>query len=197
MKWKIAIFWGALNPPTLGHFHVVEQIFEDSLVEKIIIVPDGFRLDKGYQIEEKHRTEMIKLFTDELTSKWFNIEVDNYFLQNKNKSDTTTMEVDLYFKNKLWYQPWHIFWTDICGEIKNWTWNPDKYIEKQLKKIFIKRKWFEFNNQGLENYFLLNPKINTDISSSTVKKNIISNLPISNLVIEEIEKYIIKNNLFK
>jgi nicotinate-nucleotide adenylyltransferase len=196
MKKKIAIYWGAFNPPTRGHFHVVEKILENSLVEKIIIVPDGFRVDKDYKIEEKHRNKMIKIFIDELISKWFNIELDNYFLQNKNNSNTTTMEVDLYFNKKLWYTPWHIFWTDISNEIINWSWNPEKYIEKKLKKIFIKREWYEFNNWELENYLLLNPETNLDISSTTVRNNIVSNISISNLVSEKIEKYILKNNLY-
>lgn len=196
MNSKIAIFWGAFNPPTNGHFHVIEKILKNTDIEKVIITPDGLRLDKNYWIEEKHRKKMIQIFINELIEKWFNIEIDNHFLENKNNWDTTTVKVDLYFKEKLWLSPWHIFWTDISNEIKNWTWNPNKYIEKELKKIFIKRPWYDFNNLNFENFILINPEKKLDISSTIVRKNKNLNIPISNLVIKEIEEYIIKNNLY-
>jgi nicotinic acid mononucleotide adenylyltransferase len=52
----------------LGHFHVIEQIFKNTDIDKLIIVPDGLRLDKDYNIDEIHRKELISIFIEELNN---------------------------------------------------------------------------------------------------------------------------------
>jgi nicotinic acid mononucleotide adenylyltransferase len=196
MSNKIAIYWWAFNPPTLWHLHVIKEVFNNTDIEKIIIVPDWFRLDKDYKISEKDRNNLIKIFIDELQTNWYRVELETYFLKWKNKSDTTTYQVDNYFIKKLWFQPYHIFWTDIIPWIKNWSWNPNKYIEKKLKKIFITRKDYEFYKLDLENYKLITVNIESNISSTKVKENINKGLKINKLVTEKIENYILKNKLY-
>ena len=196
MSKKIAIYWWAFNPPTMGHFHVIKEVLKDENIEKIIIVPDWLRLDKDYEIKEYHRTRLIEIFIDELKISWYNIEIERFFLEWKNKSNTTTYEVDKYFIEKLESQPWHVFWTDISSWIRDWTWNPDKYIQKKLKKIFIPRKWSNFDNFDLENYKLIKTDSESDISSTKIKENINKNLKIDKLVMKKIEEYIKNNNLY-
>lgn len=196
MNNKIAIYWWAFNPPTLWHLHVIEQVFNNTKIEKIIIVPDWFRLDKNYWIQEHHRNNLIDIFIKELSNNWYNIEIETHFLEWNNNSDTTTYEVDKYFIKKLEHQPFHIFWTDISSWIKDWSWNPEKYIQKQLKKIFISRKWYIFDDFDLENYELIKTDIESSISSTQIKENINKNEKIDKLVIEKIEKYIENNNLY-
>ncbi len=194
---KTAIFGWAFNPPTLGHANIIKQILNNSDIEIIIITPDWLRLDKSYNISEKNKNKLINIFIKELKEEWYNIELDTYFLEWKNKTDTTTCEVDKYFLKKLWFQPYHIFWTDVSSEIKKWSWNPDKYIQKKLKKIFIPRLWEVFNDFDLENYELLKIDTESDISSTKVRNNIKKNKSISKLVSKNILKYIIKHNLYK
>lgn len=197
MEDNIAIYWWAFNPPTLWHEYVIKEIFKQTKIKKIIITPDWFRLDKSYCIEEKDRINMIEIFVNSLIKEGFLVELEDYFLKNKNNTDTTTMQVDIYFKEKLWINPWHIFGVDISGEIKNWSWNPNKYIEKKLKKIFIPRAKQEFKSEDLENYILINTKKQLDISSTQVRTQVFFNKDISKLVNKEIQEYIIKNNLYK
>ena len=87
MSNKIAIYWWAFNPPTLWHLHVIKEVFNNTDIEKIIIVPDWFRLDKDYKISEKDRNNLIKIFIDELQINWYRVELETYFLKWKNKSD--------------------------------------------------------------------------------------------------------------
>jgi len=194
---KIAIFGWSFNPPTLGHVYIIEQVFLNSDIKKIIITPDWLRLDKNYNISEKNRNELIGIFINELKNDWYNIELDTFFLEWKNKTDTTTYEVDKYFTNKLWFQPYHIFWTDISWEIKKWSWNPDKYIQRKLKKIFIPRLGYKFNDFDLKNYELLKIDYPSSISSTEVRNNIKKWKKITKLVSKNILKYIIKHKLYK
>lgn len=194
---KIAIFWWAFNPPTLWHYHIIEQIFKHSDTQKILIIPDWLRLDKEYNISEIHRKNLIKIFINDLIIKWYNIELDSYFLEWKNNSDTTTYEVDQYFIKKYWFQAYHIFWTDISSWIKYWTWNPNKYIQKKLKKIFIPRSWYDFDDFDLENFKLLNADFSPNISSTLVKEFIRENQDFSPFLSEKIYNYVLKNWLYK
>jgi nicotinic acid mononucleotide adenylyltransferase len=196
MNKNIAIYWWAFNPPTLWHLHVIESVLNESNIEKIIIVPDWFRLDKKYNIKEENRNELIQIFINILKQKWLNIELETYFIKWKNKADTTTYQVDKYFIQKLWFQPYHVFWTDISWEIKKWSWNPNKYIEKSLKKIFIPRKNYDFISDNLENYTILNTEKESDISSTKIKENINKKNKINKLVLREIEEYIKNNKLY-
>jgi len=196
MSKQIAIYWWAFNPPTLWHSHVIKQIFKNTNIEQIIITPDWVRKDKDYKINEESRNELINIFLRELKQDWYDVVLDNYFLKWKNKSDTTTYEVDKYFISKLGNQPYHIFWTDISEWIKNWSWNPNKYIQKKLKKIFIPRKWYTFNHYDLENYQLINVDFESNISSTQIKEKISKKNKIDNLVTYNVKKYIINNNLY-
>ena len=194
---NIAIYWWAFNPPTLWHLNVIKEVITNSNINKIIIVPDWLRLDKNYNIKEKDRENLINIFINNLKNEWLNVELENHFLKNKNNSDTTTYKVDKYFINKYKKQVYHIFWTDISWEIKKWSWNPNKYIQKKLKKIFITRKWYKFIPYWLENYILLKTKNISNISSTKVKETINKNQKIDKLVTKEIEEYIKNNNLYK
>ena len=196
MSKQIAIYWWTFNPPTLWHSHVIKQIFKNTNIEQIIITPDWVRKDKDYKINEEFRIELINIFISELKQDWYNVVLDNYFLKWKNKSDTTTYEVDKYFISKLDSQPYHIFWTDISEWIKNWSWNPNKYIQKKLRKIFIPRKWYQFNSYDLENYQLIDIDFESDISSTQIKEKINKKNKIDNLVTDNVKKYIINNNLY-
>jgi|SaaInlStandDraft_3_1057020.scaffolds.fasta_scaffold118547_1 nicotinic acid mononucleotide adenylyltransferase len=193
---KIAIYWWAFNPPTLWHLHVIEQIFKNSDIKKIIITPDWERWDKNYNISNLHRGNLIDLFIDDLKNKWLNIELDKYFLNWANKSNTTTYEVDKYFIKKIWTQPFHIFWTDIVEWISDWDWNPNMYIQKKLKKIFIPRKWYSFNNSELKNYILIETNYLSDISSTTARIRIKEWINLNQILERNILNYIHKNKLY-
>ena len=195
MKSNIAIYWWAFNPPTLGHLHVIEQVFLLSDITQIIIVPDGPRDDKNYAIEDKHRINLIYLFIQYLEKYWFNIEIDTQFLKNK-KSNTTTREVDKYFIHKLGFQPYHIFWTDVSHSIDKWSWNPGMYIQKKLKKIFVPREWYKFIKNDLENYILINTNKTSSISSTLAKENIKKVICNKNILMNNINDYIKKNNVY-
>ena len=197
MKSTTAIYWWAFNPPTLWHLHVIKQVFEKSNIKKIIIVPDWIRDDKDYSISENHRKKIINIFIKELKNEWFNVELENYFIDWKNNSNTTTYKVEKYFTQKLKNQPFHIFWVDISEWIKYWTWNPNKYIQKKLRKIFIPRKWYEFSSYDLERYKLLKIDKQSAISSTEVRVNINNIDKLSKLLMKDIHNYIKENNLYK
>lgn len=191
---NIAIYWGAFNPPTIWHFEIIERLLTKKIVEKIIFSPDWQRKDKDYKISFEKRTRILEIFFEELKQRWLNVDFEEYFL--KNPWNTTTMQVEQYFSNKLWFQPYHIFWIDTISNMPNRLWNTNKYIENKLKKIFIKRKWFLVpENIDMQNYTMLDLEI-LEISSTTVREMIKNKMKIEHILTPKVRDYIEENWLY-
>ncbi len=192
---KIAIYWGAFNPPTLWHQEVMVKMITKWYVDKIIFSPDGQRLDKNYWISHQERKDILEVFASEICQKWFNIEFEDYFLHNN--IPTTTMEVENYYRQKLWFQTYHIFGIDTLSSMPNWTGNTDKYLEKKLKKIFILRKWFLIPDEiDMENYEILDLDI-LEISSTLVREMLKNKLQVRHILSPWVYDYIMKNELYQ
>lgn len=193
---NIAIYWGSFNPPTLWHKYVIESIISKSKIEKIILNPDWYRLDKDYKIDQKTREDLVDIFFEELKEQWINIDINKYFFNWENARDTTIMQVKDYYKDQLWFEPSFVFWTDVIPAMPTWKDNKNKYIEKKLKKIFIPRPWTKYDLTWFENYIVLDTPM-IDISSTMVKQNLLNNKEnINNLLSNNIKEYVIKNNLY-
>jgi nicotinate-nucleotide adenylyltransferase len=195
MENKVAIYGGAFNPPTLWHEKVISGILTSTQVEKIILSPDGYRLDKNYGISQEKRKEIIDIFIESLLIKWFNVEIDSHFLEGKNWDFTNTIEVDKYFKKKLGFSPYHIFWSDVIKSMKNWSWNDEQFIEKELKKLFISRPWYELCLENIDNYILADLPDLIEISSTIVREMLSVRQDVSAIITAEISKYIQNNNI--
>ena len=191
---KIAIYWGAFNPPTLGHKEIIVKMLTQKHVEKIIFSPDGYREDKNYGIDKTQRCEMIEIFFQEVAQLWLNIEYNDFFL--KRKEYTTTMEVEHYYIKHLWYQPFHIFWTDTIKNIPQWSGNKDKYLETKLKKFFIMRKGEDIPHDiEMQNDTFLDLDI-PEISSTMVREALRDNKPVKHMLTPGVYEYILKNKLY-
>ena len=191
---NIAIYWGAFNPPTIWHFEIIEKLLTKNIVEKIIFSPDWTRKDKDYKVQNIDRERMIKIFFTELKQRWLNVDFEDYFL--KNPLNTTTMEVENYFTNKLWFSPYHIFWIDTIMGMPNRIWNESKYIENNLKKIFINRKWFSLPEElNMQNYQIFDLNI-LEISSTTVREMIKNKMRVDHILTPKVRDYIEENWLY-
>lgn len=192
---KIAIYWGAFNPPTIWHKELIVQTLTSWQVDRIIFSPDWRRKDKDFGISDSERIEMIKRFADELCTLWLNIDFHDYFL--KREWNTSTLEVDRYYKEKLWESPYHIFWIDTVSSMPRRIWNENGYIEKHLKKIFIERKGFELpKNFDMQNYIILSLDI-PEVSSTIVRELIKNKQKVTHILTPWVYEYAVKNGLYQ
>jgi nicotinate-nucleotide adenylyltransferase len=193
---NIAVYGGAFNPPTLWHKYVIESIITKTNIDQIILNPDGERLDKDYKVEKSIRSELMDIFFKELKSEWLDLDIDKYFFNWGNNRDTTIMQVKEYYKEILWFEPRFVFGTDVIPNMPTWQDNTDKYIEKELKKIFIPRHWVKYDLKWFENYIIVDTPL-VDISSTMVKQNLIENKQsVDNLLSKNVAKYVIENDLY-
>ncbi len=195
MKHEIAVYWWAFNPPTLWHFGVVEKLLTSNKVQKIIFTPDGERSDKNYEILSEKRQKMIQIFFEEMLKQWFNVEMEKHFLFQKN-TQTTTMDVQEYFEEKLWKTPTHIFWVDVIESMPNWVWNKDNYLEQHLKKIFLMRKGFDVPEmKNFQNFEILDFDI-LEISSTTVREMIKNKLRVEHILTPKVHEFVMDEKLY-
>lgn len=192
---KIAVYWGAFNPPTLWHQEVMVKMITKWYVDKIIFSPDGQRLDKNYWISHQERKDILEVFASEICQKWLNIEFEDYFL--KTNVPTTTIDVEEYFRQKLGFQPHHIFGIDTISSMHNWTGNKEKYLEIKLKKIFLMRKWFLLPEDiNMKNYEILDLDI-LEVSSTIVREMLKKKLQVQHILTPWVYEYLINNGLYK
>lgn len=191
---RIAIYWGAFNMPTIWHRDLIRELSITWKVDRIIFSPDGERYDKKYWVSLDTRMRMLKSFYEALLSDWILVDFEAYFAENN--ISTSTMDVEDYYKEKFSFQPWHIFWSDTVTSIPNWKWNKEKYLEQVLKKIFVKRKWFEIPDfSWMQNYEFLDLWIR-EISSSTVKEMLRTKISVAEVLTPEIAEIVLRENLY-
>ncbi len=46
MNKLIAVFGGSFNPPTYAHMKIITYMINKTQIDKLLIVPCGFRIDK-------------------------------------------------------------------------------------------------------------------------------------------------------
>jgi len=195
---NIAIYWGSFNPPTLAHSQVITEVIEHTDIDKIIVSPSWERLDKDHWIEHHHREKLNQIFYKILQDSGINVELDSHFFDWKNDWDTTTVQEEVYFREKLWISPHFIYGSDVVSQMSTWSWNENRFIEEKLKKIFITRPGYKFEPQKhwIENFILLDIPHMLDISSSMTKEMIQNKQCVSDILSPKIVEYIEKNRIY-
>ncbi len=195
---NVAVFWGSFNPWTLAHTQVASEVLKQTKITKLILSPSGDRLDKDHWIDSSHRRNLIEIFYETLCSSGMNIELDKHFLEWRNWWNTTTAQEEKYFREKLWFSPSFIYWSDIVSQMPMWSGNENKFIEEKLKKIFITRPGYEFEpkKHWIENFILLDIPHMLDISSSMAKEMIQNKQSVNDILSPQIVEYIEKNKLY-
>jgi nicotinate-nucleotide adenylyltransferase len=203
---SIGIFGGSFNPPHIGHLILAERCRELLQLDKIIFIPAYIPPHKTNMdlINPKQRLKMLKL----------TIKGNPYFdysdieIKRKGKSftyDTLLLLLNKYTKSKLYL----IIGMDNYYGFCNWK----NYKEVlTLSKVVVinrhvtKNKRINNTNNNIARYacnnhvdyknfiFIDTPII--DISSTEIRNRIKKGLPIKYYTTENVEKFIIKNNLY-
>lgn len=188
---RIGIFGGSFNPVHNGHIVTAEFAAKARNLNKIILIPAFISPLKPYQkyADASQRIEMLNLAVKKKPL----FEISDFEI--KKGGISYTIDTINYFKN-LYPEIDLIIGMDNLIQFEMWK-NPDELIEKVNLVVLlresdgdiIKNKYFEHA------IFLNSPKI--DISSSGIREKLLNLEPITGLVPSEVEKYIIKNNLYR
>ncbi|EKE27646.1 MAG: hypothetical protein ACD_3C00182G0007 [uncultured bacterium (gcode 4)] len=170
---KIAIYWGAFDPPQLAHENIIKEAIIKLGLDKLYIVPSGPHPFKEYKTSTEIRKKIMEIFIDAINSD--KVELCDVFLDGKIKN--TTLETDRYFKRMLWFSPYQIFGSDLIDSM--WIWDPSGEVAMRLPKIIVKRPWFEIDDSKIANYLTFDPFDDSSVSglsSTQVRENIKKNI---------------------
>lgn len=199
---KIGILGGSFDPIHLGHIGLAVDAMKEVGLDKVIFIPaklQPFKLDKKVT-SGNHRLAMINKAIDGIKG----LEASSYELDAKGISYTyltiRAMRDILGNSAKLYF----ITGTDSFLKIESWK-NSEELLNSCSYIIGTrpgyKQKELELCIEGL------NRKYNTevinihntqlDISSTEIRHRIKQGISCSDLIPEEVERYIIANGLYK
>lgn len=166
---KIAIYWGAFDPPQLAHEMIAREAVSKLGLDRLYIVPSWPHAFKEYKTGTENRKKIMDIFVTSMESP--KIELCDVFLDGKIKN--TTLETDRYFREKLGFSPYQIFWSDLIDMM--WKWDPTGEVARRIPKIIVKRPWFDIDVLKIANFIIFDPFENksvSELSSTQVRDNI-------------------------
>ena len=189
---NVYFFGGSFDPPHTAHKLIYKHCI--SLCDKFIFLPAACSPGKNKSvISRSHRIEMLKLLIDkdDITK----VSINDFETKNNDAQSYTVDTID-YLKSTLNKNDslYMILGSDQYNNLNNWK--DYKSILNKINGIIC------FNRIGesiSSNSFLKKIEFNHDISSSFIRKEIISNniKNIKCMLDSKIYNYIINNDLYK
>lgn len=180
MRKRIGIFGSAFNPPTYGHKDGIEQSLE--FFDEVWLLPSYSHAFGKKMLDFEKRCELLKLFISDfnlsLSQKIKICKEEKEFKESLGKDVVYTYDILVYLKNKYKENDF-VF---ICGEDNSdpeiWSkFYKSNDIDKEFGKYTVKER--------------------VKIRSTYIRNNIENNKEIKGLTTPKIEKYLIKNKIYK
>ncbi|MBQ8534639.1 MAG: nicotinate (nicotinamide) nucleotide adenylyltransferase [Bacilli bacterium] len=192
---KIGIFGGSFNPPHKMHLNIVEELLNEKILDKVIIVPTGLHYSyKNNLASNEHRYNMLKLMTKHNDK----IEISDFEFKDEEIHSFDTLE---YYKNI--YKNDTIYF--VCG-LDNISyvdkWYKGEYLLNNYKFLVITR-----DTNNLDEILLKYEKYKDNIIITNIKSNNISssyirdelkekNYNLNDYLDQKVIDYIKENNLY-
>lgn len=192
---KIGIFGGSFNPPHKMHLNIVEELLNEKILDKVIIVPTGLHYSyKNNLVSNEHRYNMLKLMTKHNDK----IEISDFEFKDEEIHSFDTLE---YYKNI--YKNDTLYF--VCG-LDNISyvdkWYKGEYLLNNYKFLVITRDTNNLDEilskyeKYKDNIIITNIKSNT-ISSSYIRDELKEkNYNLNDYLDQKVIDYIKENNLY-
>lgn len=168
---KIGIFGGSFDPIHKGHLEIINKLFNDFKMDKVIVIPTNvsyYKKNKAMFTYDK-KLEICKLVIEnDANLKSLNIEISD--IERTMKDDEGFAHTILRLKD---IYPNDELFTVIGSDSYNYlnTWRKYELIPENSKIIVAKRPENEINNSVGIDYSVL--EMNNDNSSTEIRKKII------------------------
>lgn len=192
---KIGIFGGSFNPPHKMHLNIVEELLNEKVLDKVIIVPTGLHYSyKNNLVSNEHRYNMLKLMTKHNDK----IEISDFEFKDEEIHSYDTLEYykDIYKNDTIYF---------VCG-LDNISyvdkWYKGEYLLNNYKFLVITR-----DTNNLDEILLKYEKYKDNIIITNIKSNTISssylrdelkekNYDLNDYLDQKVIDYIKENNLY-
>lgn len=199
-KKKIGIYGGSFNPLTYLHLLTIERAIEELQLDMCIIEPVNDSYYKRELIDIKYRNKMVEMGIENNNK----LVLGNY--ESRKMIQPNTIETLTHYKEIYgWCEIYFICGSDNLKELNTWA-QYEKILEQfkiicvqrdndnVYKDIILRDKFMiKFKN----NIHIIHENVVNDVSSSSIRKLVYSGMSIKYLVPDNVEKYIMENNLYK
>lgn len=194
---RLCVFQGTFNPIHNAHLRLANFVLNEFNYDKILFIPAFKPPHKKFDNNfASHRLEMVKIAVENQK----NLEVSDIEFKRNDISYTYLTILQLYELFKIEGKIGFIIGTDAFAHLPEW-YEADK-LKKLVDFILFKRcdiinknslalleeKGYKFNIADIE--FL-------DISSTMVRKKLLSNESVIDLIPQRVLEYIEKNELYR
>ena len=140
---KEIILGSAFCPPTIGHHAIVNALRNIPDISTIRLVPSGPRYDKVYTIQDEVRKKLIEVFVAEFADP--RVIADFTFFDST--TQTTTIGMDQYYREKNGQSPIQVFGADVVKTMESWPNSPEnrEYLLEKMPKVFLSRAGIPMN----------------------------------------------------
>lgn len=198
---KIGILGGTFNPIHNGHLLLADAALNQLALDEIWFLPSGqpYMKNQSEIVSKEHRYNMVC----EAIKNNSKYKISDIEIEKKGNSYTyeTLEELKFLYPDYIFY---FILGADCIFNIENWK-EPQKIFQSCIlvsavrdgvSKIELKKQCDLLINKYGAHIFLLNFK-EIEISSTTIRKEIMENASFENYLPKEVADYIIKNYLYK
>ena len=192
---KIGIFGGSFNPPHKMHLNIVEELLNEKILDKVIIVPTGLHYSyKNNLVSNEHRYNMLKLMTKHNNK----IEISDFEFKDEEIHSFDTLEYykNIYKNDTLYF----VSGLDNISYVDKWY--KGEYLLNNYKFLVITRDTNNLDEilskyeKYKDNIIITNIKSNT-ISSSYIRDELKEkNYNLNDYLDQKVIDYIKENNLY-
>jgi nicotinate-nucleotide adenylyltransferase len=185
---NIAILGGRFDPPHIWHFWTAEQILENQPgIDQVWYMPDYENAFKPMIAYPSDRIEMLH-YIETGRIKLSTIAI---------AKETTTYTVDVV-SDLLKYSYNRYYWivgSDVTSEFTRWR--DYQKLSRLVQFLVFPRKDYPIKNLPAGFHRVAGNLMLSNVSSTIIRERVKRGLPITGLVVPEVEEYIRRKNLYK
>ncbi len=189
----VGFFGGTFNPPHMAHLVAAESVRDHLKLEKVIFVPTSIPPHKLNEniIPAQHRLEMLRLATAD------NPLFEVCEIELRREGPSYTIDTILELKKKFPDYSIHlILGIDLLIDFDTWR-EPDRILQ-ECKVVAMNRPGFDL--AMVDKDLLLRVEVvnvpSVDISSTSIRRRVMSGRSIKYLVPPAVERYIYSNSIY-
>ena len=205
----IGIFGGTFDPVHKGHTEIIKNLFELIPLDKVIVVPNGIPPHKKASVSSEERLRMVSSAFKEVNK----VVIDDREIRKKDPSYAISTLKELIKENSNHSLVW-IMGSDAFAEIDSWyQWeefikavniivmvrpNHEIPIDSEAYKLLSMSHTIDKDSlqSGAEKIYLLRIRP-IEISSTDIRNNINKGRDVSEFLLEEVNEFITKGNLYQ
>eukprot|EP01060_Flectonema_neradi_P028109 TRINITY_DN37826_c0_g1_i1.p1 TRINITY_DN37826_c0_g1~~TRINITY_DN37826_c0_g1_i1.p1 ORF type:complete len:218 (+),score=35.21 TRINITY_DN37826_c0_g1_i1:62-715(+) len=204
LKQRVAVFGGAMDPPTAGHMLCVGELLNKNHVSKVLVVPCGDREDKPGMSNFEHRIEMTKLSV----SGYFGNTDSVVVVDAERDQPIGFATYDLMKLLSKKYEDYDLTfvvgadWLEHCSSILDWPSLEGKTgmkLVSQFSFTVVPRPGYnhpEFLPVPSDRFEIVSDLIGVPLSSTFIRDSVRSNKSIHGLVHPSVSEYISAHKLY-